>query len=267
MTDEIQQKIQKMIPWTISNQGIIKDDWKIIEAYKKDNKNVYILIECIHCKEQRLVLYYNFLKSPTRPCTKCGGIWNSRAKQMIGTTVGHYLILDLDHISRREENNQAQVYFKTRCIYCGNECVTLFNKSAWESYEKCPNCPRIKLSYTERRFKEYQQSAKDRNLDFLLTYEDFENLISKPCTYCGKLPEYHEREIGEKGTISSGYMNGIDRIDSSIGYCKDNCVSCCSICNYMKSDLPKHVFFEHITNIYKHIIQGSTTIPEGSTLK
>ena len=28
--------------------------------------------------------------------------------------------------------------------------------------------------------------------------------------------------------------NGIDRVDNSVGYTIDNCVSCCGMCNFMK---------------------------------
>lgn len=45
--------------------------------------------------------------------------------------------------------------------------------------------------------------------------------------------------------------NGIDRINSNKGYEKDNCVSCCPICNRMKLDLSLEDFYAHIEKIYK----------------
>lgn len=50
------------------------------------------------------------------------------------------------------------------------------------------------------------------------------SLIVKDCTYCG---------------TPSGWpngRNGIDRVDSSIGYVEANCVSCCKTCNRAKSN-------------------------------
>lgn len=60
--------------------------------------------------------------------------------------------------------------------------------------------------------------------------------------------------------------NGIDRVDSSKGYTLDNCVPCCSKCNYAKHEMSVEEFKEYITNVYqKLILKGSSTIPEGST--
>jgi hypothetical protein len=49
---------------------------------------------------------------------------------------------------------------------------------------------------------------------------EFKNITSKSCYYCGK-----------EGP------NGIDRVDNTVGYTKENCVSCCKHCNYVKGDL------------------------------
>jgi hypothetical protein len=44
--------------------------------------------------------------------------------------------------------------------------------------------------------------------------------------------------------------NGIDRVDSNGYYTRGNCVSCCDVCNYMKSDLTSTAFFDKISKIY-----------------
>lgn len=75
----------------------------------------------------------------------------------------------------------------------------------------------------ENRYNIYKKNAKKRNLEFLLTKNQFYNLTAQPCCYCGDLQGH----------------NGIDRVDSSKGYTVDNCVSCCSRCNIMKMDLNK----------------------------
>ena len=45
---------------------------------------------------------------------------------------------------------------------------------------------------------------------------------------------------------------GLDRIDSSIGYQVDNLVSCCSICNQMKSDRNKEEWLDKMFTILKY---------------
>ena len=63
-------------------------------------------------------------------------------------------------------------------------------------------------------------------------------------------------------------VNGIDRLDSSKPYEVDNCVSCCSKCNYMKQDNTEQEFIDQIKKIYNNLIrQGSQTISQESTLQ
>jgi hypothetical protein len=55
--------------------------------------------------------------------------------------------------------------------------------------------------------------------------------------------------------ICGGYYlyNGIDRVDNTLGYSKENCVSCCKICNYMKQVLTLEEFYSHIRRIHERI--------------
>jgi hypothetical protein len=53
--------------------------------------------------------------------------------------------------------------------------------------------------------------------------------------------------------------NGVDRIDNSIGYTKENCVPCCTICNWAKSNRGVDEFKDYIEGICKNAIAG--TIP------
>lgn len=40
--------------------------------------------------------------------------------------------------------------------------------------------------------------------------------------------------------------NGIDRVDPTKGYIIDNCVPCCTTCNYMKRILQRDEFLDHV---------------------
>lgn len=96
----------------------------------------------------------------------------------------------------------------------------------------------------ERVYYNYTKWAKNRNLDFNIERTDFENLIKMNCYYCNILQE--------------NGMNGLDRIDPNIGYTKENCVSCCQMCNYIKmkddiDDFKNRI--EHIL-IYNKLING-----------
>ena len=107
---------------------------------------------------------------------------------------------------------------------------------------------------------EYKSGAKDRGLCFELTKEDFHSIVTKPCVYCGKLPEVRVFRKGRTGECSAS-VNGIDRVDSSKGYTLDNVVPCCTRCNQMKLNYETSDFLEHISKIYHFTkVKGSTTI-------
>lgn len=85
----------------------------------------------------------------------------------------------------------------------------------------------------------YERNARNRNLSFELSPEEFKDLISRDCYYCGREP--NQRWKSHK---SSYVYNGIDRVNSSKGYTVDNTVPCCKFCNYAKRDMPVEDFIE-----------------------
>jgi hypothetical protein len=87
------------------------------------------------------------------------------------------------------------------------------------------------------KYYQLRDTAKLRGLLVTITKDDYAQLITKPCHYCGGfLP-------------SSGH--GIDRIDSSFGYIPDNCRPCCSVCNYAKRAMSEVDFKTWIVRVYE----------------
>ena len=48
--------------------------------------------------------------------------------------------------------------------------------------------------------------------------------------------------------------NGVDRVDNSLGYIKENCVACCKICNNAKSTLSISEWQEWIIRVHDNYI-------------
>ena len=94
---------------------------------------------------------------------------------------------------------------------------------------------------TVGKFIEYTRNSKRRNIEFSLTFEEFEELTKQKCYYCNSY------------SVGKDYC-GIDRIDSNIGYELCNCVSCCKNCNLAKNDLTYEEFKEFITKVFKNFI-------------
>jgi hypothetical protein len=93
-------------------------------------------------------------------------------------------------------------------------------KENWQKwYEQNPE------RSVRRRFTDAKNKAiNERKLSWTLTYEDYTKLVDLPCYYCdNKLGTPVKRSVG------------LDRIDSDKGYELSNVVSCCYICNCIKS--------------------------------
>lgn len=86
----------------------------------------------------------------------------------------------------------------------------------------------------------YKTRAKRKNLDFTLTEDDFVQIVTSPCLYCGTSAASETRRV-HKNNIP---MLTVDRVDSSKGYVKGNCVPACKTCNIMKLSLPLHLWIE-----------------------
>lgn len=102
-----------------------------------------------------------------------------------------------------------------------------------------------------RLYATYVKGAADRGLAFDLSQNEFGVITKQSCFYCG-CPPSTIWNVARKGNPEPYIYNGIDRLDSDIGYVADNVVACCSICNYMKQELSVSDFFERIRAIFKH---------------
>ena len=106
------------------------------------------------------------------------------------------------------------------------------------------------VSSFNHKYRGYLARAKahKKNIEFALTKEEFKEIVKQPCHYCRT--ENSSRTMAKPTANGAFVSNGIDRIDSSLGYIKGNCLPCCTICNVMKNDLSYQDFLSHIRKIY-----------------
>ena len=95
-----------------------------------------------------------------------------------------------------------------------------------------------------RSFSNYKRHGKEFNLNF----EEFKNLVNDNCYYCNSEPN---NLLGNKTFSKTKMLNGIDRLDSNIGYNIENCVPCCKQCNIMKNVWSEKDFLNKIKEIYE----------------
>jgi glucan-binding YG repeat protein len=87
-------------------------------------------------------------------------------------------------------------------------------------------------------YNRYKSRALEKQLEFSITKEDYDNIIQKDCFLCGK-------QSDENNT------NGIDRMDNNKGYVLDNINACCGECNFMKNVWEYNEFINKIVAIYE----------------
>jgi hypothetical protein len=124
--------------------------------------------------------------------------------------------------------------------------VSLFskNKNRPDGFnEYCNSC----LKYdAKKRYDHYKSGAKGRDLCFELTLDEFKNITSQPCMYCGEFSVY----------INNNGISGVDRIDSTQGYTINNVIPCCEMCNRMKLHYDIHDWLNKITKIARRFEEG-----------
>lgn len=177
-----------------------------------------------------------------------------------GRKFGKLEVIKFSHKVHKEKG--SVYYWYVRCD-CGNEFLVIKNNLIKGSSKSCRRglCAKRKykslgesVTYTIKN--SYIRNAKKRGLEWLLTDEEFSILTLSLCFYCGIEPtgrKIIKNVINKRKQFCTVIMNGIDRLDSSLGYTKDNCVSSCTNCNYAKSDLTHQQFIDHIFRIHAHI--------------
>lgn len=138
------------------------------------------------------------------------------------------------------------------CISCG--CIKKENCKKFFT-GKAPVCKKeYGVSSGNRLYNRYRLQAKYRNIPFLLKKEEFFNLTTLYCYYCGKKPS--QAMIGRRGVTNGEYIyNGIDRKDSNLGYTLENCVPCCGRCNEAKMSENKEDFLLWVEQVHNHQAQ------------
>jgi hypothetical protein len=178
------------------------------------------------------------------------------AKIPIGEKFGRLTVVALDGYRLRRDGFH-HAYWKCRCD-CGAECTrfaTLVRRGQTRScgclaiegfrQRSLGRVPKIKLPFGESSRNSvravYRAGAKARGLDFSLTDQEFDDLTSRPCYYCGAPPANCAAARTHHGHF---IYSGIDRFRNDLGYTRDNCVPCCGTCNRNKGTMSGSQYIE-----------------------
>ena len=188
----------------------------------------------------------------------------AKIKEIIGHKFGKLTVLN----TSETRGNRGQIRYDCICD-CGNTHI-VSGESIRSGKSKSCGCNKIEYkpkTYNPNRenqiWKQLYKStiekrSKKNKWEFVITSDEFIKLSKQPCFYCGIAPFI---EIKDRCNIINSdknikiFANGIDRINSNLGYIIDNCVSCCKHCNTAKNIMTESEFKEWIVRLYNNYIK------------
>ena len=185
------------------------------------------------------------------------------------TNMRYGRLIVLGHKGKDQRNKHLWL---CRCD-CGNEKVVVADNL---SSGKSKSCGCLRLEFLAKKGNQYglyedrelallkiqYSHTKRRNKKMgsvdIIDFISFAELSKSPCKYCGL---EHSKEIedrlneSKKSKRLSDHIlkcNGVDRVDSSKGYTKENSVPCCKYCNFAKHTMSETAFYNWIKRVYEY---------------
>ena len=158
-------------------------------------------------------------------------------------------------LRRTDTHGSTREYWECECS-CGEVFEAFVTTITSGKVECCGTCNKKherttpvyqKATALKYLFGNVRKGAKDRGYSFNITFEDFLSYIFEPCYYCGEIG-VNSKRIGKSDDFIQ--YNGLDRVDNSKGYSRDNIVTCCKHCNHMKRDSEQDEFFLRVQKIF-----------------
>ena len=188
-------------------------NWSIVKKYRivddKGKIKYTFLAKCKKCGFEKEVsnsgIYKGYIFCP-----------NCSEQSEIGKIYGHYKVLGFV-----KWEGDSQKRYKVQCTKCGaiyEKRISNVKQSSPDS--KCINCDRIggNTGYN-RLYSQYKTGAKKRNIDFNLSKDEFYNLVTKNCVYCGQEPTERTTDLttNQNTTFDSGTFRDVNKAVTDYG--------------------------------------------------
>jgi len=228
----------------------------VIRIFEKIGKQNILECQC-DCGVIKNIRQCDLVNGSTLSC----GCWKREypkinfLKDMIGKRFDSLVVLEVDHIIKKT------YYWKCQCD-CGNIIIANTQFLRYDGPRSC-GClgqkRRVPVGTAQfnQIYSRYRVNAKNKNLGFTLTRDEFSIITQQNCFYCGIEPYQTIKSKHDKGSFT---YNGIDRIDSKKGYIEGNMVPCCGKCNILKNNSTQKDFLELIGKIYNNLVINSVMI-------
>lgn len=208
--------------------------------------------ECLcECGREANCTAYQLVKGKRVSC----GCWqhpkSHKRKDLTGQTFGRLTVLGVDP--------QYSERIVVKCD-CGEVKTVIYYNLMDGNTNSCGCLERSKNPQLASAKLVWRGDYKDGDLSL----DDFLILSQKNCYYCNDTPKNLRNiakqnsanycEISKNNKDYDFIYNGLDRIDSSMPHNKNNVVTSCITCNWMKNNLSYNDFMNKIISIYTNFI-------------
>lgn len=226
---------------SLTCESCLKKKYEGKHLCKHDGCKHHLQSEGFCKKHERDIYYIEEKEKGFKYCDIARGCFNicNDSKKSCDECLEKERIKDKERYDKRKELHNAlkQTNSNKRiCVDCGKEYTKYLTQNNKDS-KRCEHCNKMQHTHDNKRtrernyknenfknkekfFKDYIRGSLKREYEFTLTFEEFAILVDKECYYC----HYYKKEE----------VNGVDRVDNTKGYTKENSVSCCEICNRLK---------------------------------
>ena len=199
-------------------------------------------------------------------CVKTGQRASAERNCPVGQRYGRLVVIAFEGYKTSPSEERARLFWRCRCD-CGTESSieAVHIKAGRTTSCGCLTVDLLRQRNTGRPSnarKEFGKSsqnvlmvlhrgrAKRLGREFALTKEQFNQIVSSNCHYCGAKPS---NRIQSKNCYGFFEYNGIDRKDNAIGYTIGNSVPCCWYCNRAKGGMSAGDFIVLCRRVISHI--------------
>ena len=198
----------------------------VIEYSGKHPSGTHHLYLCqCDCGNQAIKSAVSLKNGDTKSC----GCLLPAVGNMVGRVFGRLTVLAFDHSEKGSKWYLCSCACSKSKIINGHSLRRGHTQSCGCLHKEVSSKPRSAVAAANQRYGSYRSNALRRKLSFDLSFEDYLDVVTKQCHYCGK--EF-DSELTTPG--QTFYCNGIDRVDNTQGYTIENTVPCCRQCNIAK---------------------------------
>jgi hypothetical protein len=223
----------------------------------KGRTRIYWLCRC-ECGKETVVGRDSLISENTRSCGCLQREITQRCEDIVGKTFGRLTVVD----KSLKRSKCGHRLWTCRCS-CGNyKDVSGISLIAGNTRScGCLHAEAMRKntlpdfgSGKNKLYHQYKTKAEKKGRLFDLTEDEFFPMTQQNCHYCGSKPSL---DVRIKPNSPAYRYNGIDRVDNTRGYSKDNCVTCCSVCNYAKRSMTHSQFLKWVSSVYHHVVEAS----------